>query len=227
MECPSSNRRRGRPKKEDAEIVSWDIRLTPCDGEEVDFEKWFTDEDFVKVIAGRETGKVNQQLHYHIYLETKRSPTWIENLLYKASRWTPHHPRGNSVFSKKHAHEGTKGYVVKEEDLAYTIGFTDQELTALVEQSRQYRRDLEASKKSRVRKSQNTMKQFVEDAIEHFRGNMTDFHSPTQVVKFILEKYQESGMPFPSRSQMENSVMRVMYQFNPNYVNEYYSKYLV
>jgi len=220
---PSSPRRRGRPKKEDAEIRKFSIRMTPCDNEEIQFDKWFTGEDFIKFIAGREHGTQNGKLHYHIYCETRRSDTWLNNVMYKATRWTPHHPRGNAVFSRTLAHEGTLGYSVKEEDVAYSLGFASSELDALLEGSRQYRRDLEADKKRRVRKSQNTMKQFIEDAIEHFQDLAPE---PRSVVKFILEKYETSEMPFPSKSQMENAVMKVMYRFSTNYVLDHYCRHL-
>lgn len=213
-------RGRGRPKKEDAEIRKWSIRLTPCDGEDVDFEKWFTCEDYQKFIAGREIGPTNGALHYHIYCETKRSPTWIDNQLYRAARWTPHYPKGNPVFTRKVAHEGTLGYSVKEEDVAHEIGFTAEELEAIIEKSQQYRRDLEAAKKTRTRKSQLTMKKFVEEAIA------ASFTQPRDVVKFLLSRYNEADMPFPSRSQMENAVMKVMYVASPNYVVDSYCRFL-
>lgn len=220
-----SSRRRGRPKNEDAEIRKFSIRITPCDNEEIDFEKWFTAEDFVKCIAGREVGEQNKKLHYHIYCETRRSDTWLNNLMYRAARWTPHHQRGNAVFSRTLAHEGTLGYSVKEEDVAYSIGFTSSELDALLEGSRQYRRDLEADKKRRDRKRQNNMKQVVENAIEHFRENRPV--DPRVVVKFILDKCEEYDLSFPSKSQMENIVMKILYKLGwTNYVMDFYCHHL-
>lgn len=227
IEAPSSNRRlRGRPKNEDAEIRKLDIRLTPCTDEEVDFEKWFTAEDFIRCIAGREIGETNKKLHYHIYCETRRSDTWLTNQMYRAARWTPHHPRGNSVFRKNTAHEGTLGYSVKEEDVAYSLGFSSSELDALLQASRQYRRDLEADKKRRDRKKQATMKELVEMAIEHFLSEHShDLILPRTIVKFILTKCEELDHPFPPRSQMENAIMKVMYKHGQhNYVYDYYCK---
>jgi len=223
VEIPTapSSRRRGRPKKEDAPVRQLSIRLVPCDGEDIEFEKHILEEDFGKFIAGREISD-DDKLHYHIYAETRRSDTYLKTLFYRMARWTPHHPKGNPVFSCKDAHSNTQGYLVKDEDVAYTIGFTPQELEALVERSAQYRRDLEANKKRRTRKTQNTMKKFVEEAIEKFGACPT----PREVVEFLLDKYQTSGMPFPSRSQMENAVMKVLYQFSPNYVVSHYCHHL-
>lgn len=214
-------RRRGRPKNEDAEVRKLDIRLTPCDGEEVEFEKWFTGEDFIKCIAGREIGETNKKLHYHIYCETRRSDTWLTNLMYRAARWTPHHQRGNSVFRKNNAHEGTQGYSVKEEDVAYTLGMTSSEMDAIIERSRQYRRDLEADKKRSDRKKQATMKKFIEEASEQEPN-----WDPRSLVRFFLTKYEEMDLPFPSKSQMENAVMKVMYRNSPNYVLDHYCRHL-
>jgi len=226
---PSGNRRRGRPKKEDAPLRQLSIRLVPCDGEDVEFERHILSEDFTKFIAGREISE-KDKLHYHIFAETRRSDTYLKTLFYRMARWTPHHPKGNPVFSCKDAHSNTQGYLVKDEDVAYTIGFTPQELEALVERSEQYRRDLEANKKRRTRKSQDTMKQFVEEAIEHARlllqNDPYTIVDGRVVVKFLLERYQQSGKSFPSRSQMENAVMRVMYQFSPNNVVDYYCRHM-
>lgn len=221
LHAPSNPRRRGRPKKEDAEIRKLSIRMTPCDNEEIQFEKWFTEEDFIKFIAGRERGEQNGKLHYHIYCETRRSDTWLNNVMYKATRWTPHHPRGNAVFSRSIAHEGTIGYSVKEEDVAYQLGFTSAELDAMIEYSRQYRRDLESHKKRSDRKKQATMKQFIEEAYTHAHD-----WDPRSLVSFFLMKYQDSDLPFPSKSQIENAVMKVMYRCSPNYVIDYYCRHV-
>lgn len=224
--APSSRRGRGRPKKEDAELRSLSIRLAPCDGEEIDFEQHVKIEDFPKFIAGKEIGEDNGSLHYHIYAESRRSDTWLKTLFYKLARWTPHHPVGNSVFSKKLAHDNTKGYSVKEENVAFTLGFTDSELDALIEKSRQYRRDLEASKKKRTRRTQNTMKRFTDEAIVYAEAEWDRLlDRPRAIAKFILAKYNEADLPFPSRTQMENAVMRVMHKFDPDYVLNWYTKF--
>lgn len=219
IHAPSNIRRRGRPKKQDAPIRQLSIRLVPVDGLDIEFERYILEEDFDKFIAGREISEKGK-LHYHIYAETRRSDTYLKTLFYKMARWTPQNFAGNSVFSCKDAHSNTQGYLVKDEDVAFTLGFTPEELEALVEKSQQYRRDLETNKKRRTRKTQNTMKKFVEEAIE------AQLDDPRSVVKFILDKYQEHGVPFPSKSQMENAVMRVKYHDSPNYVLDHYCRHL-
>lgn len=221
-----SSRRRGRPKKEDAEVLAWSIRLAPCDGEEIDFAQHIKPDDFPKFIAGREVGKENGELHYHIYAETPRSDTYLKTLFYKMARWTPHYPVGNSVFSKKTAHSNTKNYLVKEEDVAFQHGFTTDELDAMVERHREYRRDLESAKKARTRKTQNTLKNFTDEAILWISENWdASLDRPRSIAKFILSKYNEGNLPFPSRSQLENAVLRAMYKFDPDYVLNQYTKF--
>lgn len=216
-----SNRRRGRPRKSDGEIFKWDIRLTPCDGEKIDFT--VADLGQVKLLIGEEGGTPTLKLHYHIYLETRMSDTLLRQNLYKLAKWTPHFPSGNSVFRKGAPHEGTEGYAIKGENIVCSYGYTEQQLHSIVESSRQYRRDLESSKKAKSRASQATMREFIKEAVEHEEV----VASPNSIVIFLLSKYEEHQMVFPSRSQIENATMTVMSRKGRmNYVIDYYTKNL-
>lgn len=220
---PSNVRRRGRPRKSDGEIFKWDIRLTPCDGEPIDFTN--VDLGQLKLLVGEEGGTPTLKLHYHMYLETRMSDTLLRQNLYKIAKWTPTClvEKGNPVFRKGVPHEGTEGYAIKHEKIVCSYGYTEQELHAIVERSRQYRRDRESAKKAKSRASQATMKEFIKEAIE----SENVVASPTFIVNFLLTKYEEHQLVFPSRSQMENAVMTVMSKRGRmNYVIDYYTKNL-
>lgn len=222
--APSSNRR-GRPRKDDAPIVAWDIRITPCDGEPIDWDRHSAAFSPHKLLACKEVGPDNGKLHYHVYLESRISDTCLTQQIYKVARWTPHYPKGNAVYSKKIAHEGTQGYSVKEGDVACRIGFSDADLDAIVERSAQYRRDLAASKKVKSREAQNTMKQFVSEVVQFYNSNQNLVPLKTDIVSMLLNKYRDKDMMFPSRGPIENATMTIMSRLGDwNCVLNYYTK---
>ena len=45
-----------------------------------------------------------------------------------------------------------------------------------------------------------------------------------QITKFILDKCNEQGKRFPSRTQVETAVMTILYKTNPDDVLRYYTK---
>lgn len=214
--------RTGRPRREDAETRKFSIRLTPCDGEKIEWNETAIHAlGAIKLLAGEEVGGQNGKLHYHLYLESKLSDTAMSNALYKLARWTPHLPRGNSVFAKTLAHEGTEGYSVKDGLIVARHGYSESDLDAIVEQSQQYRRDMETNRKSKSRATQKTMKSFIDEISESTEVAAAASH----IVFAILQKYEENDMMFPSRSQMENAVMTVMARKGRrDYVQEYYMK---
>lgn len=200
--------RRGRPRKENGEVYKWDIRITPCDGQPID---WNLNEfNPIKLLVGEEIGKQNGKLHYHAYLETRLSDTCLRQQIMKLARWTPHHPSGNAVFKKSIAHDGTEGYAVKEGKVVYRDGYDDTELYAILNRSQQYRRDIESSKKSKSRAAQKTMKEFIEEVTQYYKSNPDLKPSKIDIANELLNKYHVNEMMFPSRGPIENATMTIL-----------------
>lgn len=213
--------KRGRPKSEDAEVRSLDVRLTPANGKIIDFNKYLTEEDFTKVLVCEEGGEyTDKKLHYHAYFETRRSDTYLTKLYNGMTGQI-----GNASYSQRTAHEGTKGYAIKEELVKFQIGFSDQELVSLIEQSRNYRKAVETTKKKESRAKEKLLVLIMKEVAEV--ANATRIFSPELIMAEILKGYTKHNARFPMRSTLETAVMTCLYAKYPNEVNRWYSKNII
>lgn len=207
-------RRKGRPKVEGQE-KEWDIRLTPTDQCEVNFDS-LDYSDFKKLLVckeGEPDGK--PRLHYHMYMVTTRSDSYIDTILNKLGKATKL-IKGNSVFRKCQAHEGTLGYVVKNGDVKVRHGIDDQFLTEIFQRSKNYRAEKEKERKRASRGNENFLSTILKDAEVK---RLTD---PTDITAVILQRYREAEKRFPTRSAIESAVMYVLYDKDPKLVTNYY-----
>ena len=210
-------RSKGRPKK-DGEIKKWDIRLTPTDQVEVDFNSLNLEDFKILLVCKEGTPNGEPRLHYHMYAETPRSDNYIDNLLNQLGKSTET-KKGNAVFSKRKAHEGTLGYVVKYGDVKLRHGINDQFLTEIFKRSESYVRNKATERKVASRAQENSLAAIMKDAeVERLTDSL-------QITKFILDKCNEQGKRFPSRTQVETAVMTILYKTNPDDVLRYYTKF--
>lgn len=214
VECPSG-RRRGRPKKTTNELVAYDIRITPHTQEEIDFNAYEHLVDFDKFLACKEYGKLGGKLHYHVYATTRLSDSTLRLRCIELAGSS-----GNGAYSKKIAHNGTQGYVVKDEVIVCKKGFTDSEIEEIVGQSRAYRNTVEATRKSASRSKEKFLAKVVEEVV----ASVTADDSPFSVMKKILDVYASKQIRFPARTTLENTVMTIMYKYHPMEVVRYYAK---
>lgn len=200
---------RGRPKKVTGEYRELDIRLTPPDQNPCMF--MLEDEtDFEKLIVCQE-GEPNgsPRLHYHIYAKTLRSDTWLKAWLYRLAR--SNDQKGNSVLSMRAAHEGSLGYVVKNEQFVVTKGLTPEELATVVEHSRTYRRNKETEKKTKTRNNLNTMNAIMEAVALELDPLAPGGVPPRLITEKLLSAYRQRQMLLPPRSQIERQVFTILY----------------
>jgi len=208
-------RTKGRPKVE-GELKEWDIRLTPTDQVEIDFNDAFEIEDFKALLVCKE-GEPNgtPRLHYHIYAKTNRSDSYLDSILSKAGRATPTH-KGNAVFSKRKKHEGTLGYIVKGGYVVVRHGLNDTYMEELFKRSDDYKKNKETERKKVQRKEESFLCQIMkEDEVKRLT-------EPLEITSFILKRYRESDKRFPTRSMIESAVMSIQYDINPRLAVEYY-----
>lgn len=212
---------RGRPKSENG-LKEWDIRLTPTDQEPILFDDAI--QDFEQLLVCRE-GEPNgtPRLHYHIYAKTYRSDTYIDKLLNQLGRSTET-KKGNAVFSKRKAHEGTIGYVIKGGEVVCRHDFTQTMIDEYYRLSQEYRKRKEAERKSASRSTENFLSLIMKEVAEGARTGGP--HTPQEFMSHILRKYRDNNMRFPNRSTLENAVMTILYEFNPREVERYYSRNL-
>lgn len=216
MPAIRQRRSRGRPKVE-GELKEWDIRLTPSDQVEVNFNA--LDLSDFKILLVCKEGAPNGQprLHYHMYATTHRSDNYIDNLLNKIGKATDE-IKGNAIFSKRKKHEGTIGYVVKNGEVVLRHGIDDQFLTEIFKKSENYRKEKEAARKRASRGEENFMALIMKDAEVKRQSDSYE------LTKMILQKYRDANKRLPHRSQVESAVMTLMYDHDPDFVIRHYSK---
>lgn len=209
-------RSRGRPKVDGGQ-KEWDIRLTPTDQVEVDFSK--IDLSDFKVLLACKEGESNgtPRLHYHMYVVTVRSDSFIDTWLAKLGRATAE-TKGNAVFSKRRSHEGTLGYVVKNGNVVSRHGIDDRFLTETFKKSEDYRKEKETERKRASRGNENFLGNILKDP------EVKRLSDPLQIVSVILQKYKEAEKRFPPRSAIESAVMYLIYDHDESSVKRFYSK---
>lgn len=212
---PVPKRSKGRPKV-DGEPKTWDIRLTPVDQVEVDFSSLDLS-DFQILLVCKE-GEPNGQprLHYHMYGVTTRSDSYIDNLMNRLGRANAI-TKGNAVFSKRKAHNGTLGYVVKNGDVVLRHGIDDRFLTEIFKKSQDYRKEKEAERKKQSRSNEN----FLGNLMKEIEAKQLS--DPAAITSCILQAYSASEKRFPSRSSVESAVMSILYKQKPRMVIQWYT----
>lgn len=212
-------RRKGRPKV-DGELRELDIRLTPVDQVEVDFSS--VDLSDFKILLICREGEPNGQprLHYHMYAVTSRSDTYLDKLLNQLGKATDVY-KGNAVFSKRKAHDGTKGYVVKNGNVIVRHGLDETYLDELFKKSENYRKEKEKERKTASRSNENFLSNILKDA------EVKRLSDPVILTKFILDAYSENGKRFPPKSTVQTAVLSVMYKIDPDTVVHQYVRGLI
>lgn len=202
----------------------WSIRVTPPNGKEVEFIL----DEFDQFIACKEIGKKHKKLHYHIYCKTtlnhnSKGDSEIRDYLQLICNTNA---KGNGFFSCVEAHDGSKGYVVKEQldvdSIVAHKGFTDDELSTILAQSKQYRSDKETERKEKYRNQQKTQIEVVASVVASLEGVAAD---AALITRLILSQYRDSGELMPTRSAFErifNTVIATKYGIQNNALEMYY-----
>lgn len=207
-----------RPKKTNGRAIEYDVRITPTDANEIDFNP--NADDFEVFVACKEGGEgTEKRLHYHIYVRTIRSETWLRQYFAILGKSTETE-KGNAVYSLRKAHEGTVGYVVKEGDVKCRLGWDNQFLEEMITKSNQYRKDKETERKRGQRAKENCLAEIVKVVAEGVKSDPQP--TPRVVMSRILHEYNERQIRFPNRSTLENCVMTILYKTRPTLVEEYY-----
>lgn len=212
----------GRPKSLTSLMKEWDVRITPSDQAPIVFDP--TEEDFKVFVACEEGGTDDLRLHYHIFCETNRSETYLDKLFNKWGRATIT-AKGNAIFSKRKAHEGTIGYCVKGGKVVCRHGWTDMFLEEMITKSADYRKANETKRKSALRQKENFLVNIMKEVAEELKLDPSP--TPPKVMGLILRHYDKLNIRFPNRNTLETAIMTLLYRTQPNLVNEWYSKNII
>lgn len=213
---------KGRPKKASDDHQGWDVRITPSDQQEITFDP--KEEDFKVFVACKEGGDENLRLHYHIYCSSNRSETYLAKLFNQWGKATTK-IKGNAIFSKRKAHEGTIGYCVKGGNVVCRLGWTDMFLEEMLTKSADYRKNNETKRKTALRAKENFLATILKEVAEELKLDPSP--TPPKIVDMILRRYDKINIRFPNRNTLETAVMSLMFKYEPTTVMEWYSKNLV
>lgn len=116
-----------RTKVNPDELLCLEVRITPPDQKPI--TDWKHDDTDFKVLIACEEGVPNgtPKLHYHLYLETLRSLSWIRKWIINISHAT-HESNGNAVYFTRKPHEHTIPYIVKSNNVVVRIGVSQTRL---------------------------------------------------------------------------------------------------
>lgn len=208
-----------RPKLNPDETLKLELRITPPDGNPI--TDWqITDTDFKQVIAAQEGGTDNVRLHYHAYIETLRSRSWIVKWIYSIARCS-NGEQGNAVFFSRKPHDNTIGYVVKHGNVVVRHGCTDTYIEEWINKSDDYKRSKEALR-TRLKRLKKSFTQDVRDKVVERVRNAPELRTPEQVLHLILAEYHEAQMTFPSRTQVENLIVTILYPYDNGLTRAFY-----
>ena len=203
-------------KPNTATLQEYDCRVTPTDQEVITKEEWmsaFLDPQVILVCqeGGNDSGK---KLHYHAYIKANYSETYLRKQLAQLGRATDE-IKGNAVFKISKAHEHTIGYVIKENNVTHS-NLANHVLEEYFTTSQQYRKELEAERKRKIRNNDNTLKEIL-DSLE-----VTKHDFPRELTERVLNEYERLGKKFPPRSALQTAILGKLYKFHPEYVITWY-----
>jgi len=208
-----------RVKVNPDELLILELRITPPDGQPI--TDWqISDMNFKQVLAAQEGGTDTCRLHYHAYVECKRSKTWLTKWIYDIARCT-NGETGNSVFRTGKPHENTIGYVVKHGNIVVRHGCSETFVTEWLAKSEQYRKDRAATKKRGQRIEKSFTQQVLGKIVEQLR-DAPELRTPERVLPLILHEYELASKVFPNRSIVENLISTVLYPYEGRLIDAFY-----
>lgn len=213
-----------RPKLDPEATLIKEVRITPADGLPIDDWK-VCEQDFKICVAAQEGGTPERRLHYHLYIETLRSASWLTKWIYSVAHCY-NGEQGNAVFFTRKPHENTIGYVVKEGNIVCRHGCTDTFIDEWLTKSAQYKRDKEAGRK-REQRVKKAFTQEVREKVERVLAETQHLRAPEHVLDMILQEYHEAKLTFPPRSSVENMIVTCLYPYDKSLYKNFYLRSLL
>jgi len=212
------------PKPLSGKILSLEVRVTPYDQKPIEIE----DEDlahFTKLLLCQE-GEPNgtPKLHYHGYIETNKSETWLRSFLRKIAH-APEQEKinGNALYFTRKPHDHTFGYVVKSGNITHRVGITQTTLDGWITESKDYRKQKETDRKRKQRTREDQFAEIVKNIESDLQNNLIQ-RSVDSIVDRILATCMSENIRFPTRSQMDLYILKLMYPYDNYLVRSFYTK---
>lgn len=208
--------------KQSDDMLELELRITPCDG--LPITDWKLTEDHHKFIAFEEGGN-EKRLHYHCYIEYKRSRTYLLKWIYTIAHCN-NGESGNTVFFSRKPHDHTFGYISKQNKVSIRHNIDDRVITEWFKQSTDYVKSKERDKK----RSSRSRQQKVSEIIKSVQTAMTDRvmeTRPDAVISRLVAEFRNRDITLPTRNEMERFVLTLMSPYDEYFVRQYYEKFLL
>lgn len=209
-----------RPKLSNT-VLKLEVRITPPDQKEI--TNWKYENEFTKLLIATEgTPNGTPRLHYHIYLETDKSESWVRTWIkcVLIGHFNPDEKiNGNAMYFTRKPHERTIPYVIKHGDILVRIGFAQQLIDEYFKQSEEYIKTKQSDRKRKQRSRIDEMEEVFTDI-----QNDTSIRTPSAIITRALYLCHEKGYKFPSKITMEQYVLKIMYKYDESIVRYFYEK---
>jgi len=210
-----------RPRKNPNEVLTRELRITPPNGQPI--KDWYIGDSILKLVAFEEGGDDTKKLHYHALIETTMTSQALPKWIYKVVNCVQTGERGNAVFFTREPHEGTKGYIAKCHKLSIRHGTDQSVIEEYYEQSDKYLKHKAANRK---REQRGRTAEF-EEVMKLVKKDLDDnclIRNVDGVISAILKHSHHLGIRFPTRSQMESFVIKLVYPYDEEIVKGYYMR---
>lgn len=207
--------------KKDNSVLELELRITPPDGNQI--VDWQITDDIEKLVAYEEGGSAgDKKLHYHCYIVYRRSRTLLTKWIYTIARCIETGETGNAVFFSRKPHEHTFGYICKNGKVAVRHNIEAGVIDEWLRQSQKYVTEKETDRKRKQRSRESELQLVFESVEKHLKG--VGDYSSGDVVSAVLSECDARETRFPSRSQMESFVLKMMYRINQQLVIAYFNR---
>lgn len=210
-----------RPKNDENSITELEIRITPPDQQRI--VQWELDEFITLVVAEEGEPNGTLRLHYHGYLKTSRSKSWIRDWIYRITKTEHGQLNGNALYFSRRPHEYTYGYIVKSGNVVVRHGISQTTLDEWLTDSKEYCKQ----KESRRKQQQRTRAVELNDIFDEIEKELKEgkcYRSIDTVVDRTLSLCYHKQVRFPARTQMEQFVLKAMYSYDMSMVRSYYTR---
>lgn len=209
------------PKPLSGDIFVRELRITPPD--QLPITDWLVNaQDFKMLLACQEGGDdTDKKLHYHCYIETYRSESWLKKWIYKIAHCY-NGETGNSVFFSRAPHENTIGYVIKSGNVVVRHGCDQVFIDEWLVKSDNYKKSKETERKRDQRKRESKYKQIVERVQEELDNDNLG-KTAGMIANRLIELYREYGI-YPNKGLHETMVIKLVHPYEPSFVQAYYNR---
>ena len=128
---------------------------------------------------------------------------------------------GNALYFTRQPHEHTFGYIIKSGNIAHRHNISQTTLDEWLATSSQYKKDIESKRKRKQRTRNDELDeivQLIESDLKEMRMNRTI----DALVARFLYYCDQMKVRFPTRSQMDMYILKLVYPYDPSVVRSFY-----